>query len=264
MNKNISKAFGILFLLLELAIVPKAIDLMLNQPLASLPPIKIVALSMTFGSIALCIILSYSSMSEHNSYPKHTFLFETAVFLCCMAPMTDLITKALDTAGKPSLNMFVNTIYYLIGINIAYVITVYEYLIIDAEKKPFFKKAKQLATIITILDNAATLLNIRFGFFFTINEQGTYQSAPTYWTAYIAPAIVIAITVITAAKEMSPGRQKRAFLSFWAFAMIFSSIQAWQSELSVQYTGFTLSLIVIYINIQSELDALDAIPTERK
>lgn len=254
MNKRVSKAFGILFLLLELIVVPKAVDLMLNQHLADQPPVRIVALAMTFGSIALCILMSFSAMSEQDSYPLHSFLFELMVFLCCIAPMTDLITRALDTAGRPGLNMLVNTVFYLVGINIAYVIMLYEFLILGAERKPRLKKIRRIASILMLLDNLATLLNVRFGYFFTISESGMYQSAPTFWVSFIAPAVIILITAVTAAREMRPGRQRRAFLSFWVFAIFASLLQIWQEALTVQYTGYTLSLIVIYLNVQSELD----------
>ena len=63
MNKHLSKFFGILFLLLELIIVPEAVELMLSQNLSELPSIRIVALAMTFGSIALCILMSYSPLT---------------------------------------------------------------------------------------------------------------------------------------------------------------------------------------------------------
>lgn len=254
MSKRVSKAFGILFLLLELAVVPQAIELMLHQHFSDLSPLSIITLSMTFGSIALCILMSYSSMSEHDSYPLHTFLFELMVFLCALAPMTDLITKALDSSGMPRLNMLVNTVFYLIGISVAYVIMLYEFLIIGTDKKPILKKIKRWASILVILDVLATLLNVRFGYFFIINESGMYRSAPTYWTAYIAPALVIAAIAVTAARELPPGRQQRAFLTFWVFATVSSLLQGFHEELSVQYTGYTLSLIVIYLNIQSELD----------
>lgn len=254
MNKRLSRAFGILFLLLELAVVPKAIELMLNQHLSYLSPMRIIALSMTFGSIALCILMSCSAMSEQKSYPVHTFLFELAVFLCCIAPMTDLITRALDGTGRPVLNMAVNTIFYLVGINIAYVIMLYECLIVGAKDKPKLKKVRRAASILMLLDNLATLLNVRFGYFFTINERGMYESTPTFYLAYLAPALIIAATAVIAAREMRPGKKRNAFLFYWVFAILASALQAWKPELTVQYTGYTLSLIVIYVNIQSELD----------
>lgn len=256
MNKSVSRAFGIIFLLIEIALVPKAIDLMLNQHLSHLPAISIVALSMTFGSIALCILMSFSSMSEHESYPKHTFLFEFMIFMCCLASMTDLITRALDTADRPGLNMFVNTVYYLIGINMAYVLMLYEFLLTDADRKPEFKMIRHFAAALMILDNIAMLMNIRFGFFFTITESGMYKSAPTYWMAYVVPALIIAVTVVNAAKNMPKGRQKRTFLFFWIFALAAALLKIFNSALTVQYTGVTLSLIVIYLNIQCELDTI--------
>lgn len=264
MNKRVSKAFGVLFLLLELIVVPKAIDLLLNQHLSYLPPVQIVTLTMTFGSIALCILMTFSAMSEQDSYPMHTFLFELMVFLCCVAPMTDLITNALDTMGKPGLNMLVNTVFYLMGINIAYVIMLYEFLIVGADRKPALKRIRRLASILMLLDNLATLLNIRFGYFFTITESGMYQSAPTFWVAFLAPALIIAVIVFTAAREMRPGRQRRSFLFFWVFAILASVLQSWQANLSVQYTGYTLSLIVIYLNVQSELDTSCVIVSDRE
>lgn len=254
MNKRLSKVFGILFLLLELIIVPEAIDLLLSQNLSDLPPLRIIALAMTFGSIALCILMSYSAMSEQDDYPLRTFLFELMVFLCCIAPMTELITKALDTAGKPALNMLVNTVYYLIGINIAYVIMLYDFRIIGMNRRPVLKKIRRVASLFMLLDNLATLINIRFGFFFIITDEGVYQSAPTFWLAFIVPVLIIALTVITAWQEMKPGRQQRAFLYYWVFAIVASLMEIGNSDLSVQYTGYTLSIIVIYINVQSELD----------
>ena len=254
MSKRVSKAFGILFLLLELAVIPEAIELMLHQHFSDLSPLSIITLSMTFGSIALCILMSFSSMSDHDSYPLLTFLFELMVFLCCLAPMTDLITKALDSSGMPRLNMLVNTVFYLVGISVAYVIMLYEFLIIGTDKKPILKKSLKWASILMGLDVLATLLNVRFGYFFIISESGTYQSAPTFWIAFIAPALIVAVTAVTAAREMSPGRKQRAFLSFWVYAILSSLLQAFDESLSVQYTGYTLSLIVIYLNVQSELD----------
>lgn len=254
MNKHVSKAFGAFFLLLELALVPIAIDMMLDQPFSSLSRLQIVVMSMTFGSIALCILMSFSSLSENSSYPLPAFLFELMVFLCCLAPITELVTRVLNTSERPALNMAVNTVFYLIGLFIAYILLRYEFLIIGIGEKPTLKKLRNIATLLMILDTLATLLNIKFGYFFTITESGIYHSAPTFWLAYAAPVLILATTFVTAIREMRPSRQQRAFLFFWAFALLSSMIQFFRSELSVQYTGYTLSLIVIYLNIQSELD----------
>ncbi len=255
MNKRLSKAFGILFLLIELLLVPKALELMLEQPLFIMRPLEIITLAMTFGSIALCIVMSFSSMSENDSYPLHTFLFELMVFLCALAPMTDFFTKALDHSGRPGLNMLVNTVYYLIGVSIAYTVLRYEYLITCAARKPLWKKLLALAGALTALDALATLLNIRFGFFFTIGADGMYQSAPCFWLAYLVPALLIVLIAWVAASEMRPGRQRRAFQFFWVFAFLSSLLQFIWTDFSIQYTGYTLSLIVICINVQSELDS---------
>lgn len=264
MNKRVSRTFAILFLLLELAAVPKAIDLMLDRHLSYLPPEQIVILSMTFGSIALCILMAFSAMSETENYPLHTFLFELMVFLYCIAPITDLATRVLDRAGKPGLNMLFNTASYLVSINTTYIIMLYEFLIIGAEQKPLLRKIKRAATALMISDVLATLLNIRFGFFFTIAESGEYCHAPTYWLAYIAPMLIVAATVIVAAREMRPGRQKRAFLFFWVFGMLTSLLQMWREDLTLQYTGYALTMLVIYLNVQSELDETGIEPTQEE
>lgn len=255
MNRRLSKTLGTIFLLLELAIVPKALELMLDQHFSELPPLRIVALAMTFGSIALCILLSFSALSDNDSYPRHSFLFELMVFVCCIAPMTDLVTKALEAAEKPGWNMAVNSAFYLAGSLIAYLILRYELLIVGEEKSPALKKRRRIASALMLLHTAAVLLNVPFGFFFTITESGAYRSAPTFGLAFAVPAALILLTVFTAAKEMPRGRQQRAFFFFWIFAILSSLLQVWQEELSVQYTGYTLTLIVIYLNIQSELDA---------
>ena len=49
-------------------------------------------------------------------------------------------------------------------------------------------------------------------------------------------------------------RQRQTFLFFWLFTLLTTLIQNWQKTLSLQYAGYTLSVIVIYMNIQSELD----------
>lgn len=254
MNKRLSKTFGILFLLSELALVPLALKLMLDQPLSSLSPLRIVAIAMTFGSIALCIVMSFSSLSDNNSYPLHTFLFELIVFLCALTPLTEFLTVMLNTAGKPEVNMAVNTLYYLTGISLAYVIHLYEYLVINAKEKPHLKLFRILAAFLTVAGIAATLLNIRLGYFFTISQNGAYQSAPTFWLSYIAPFLLVVLIFITALREMQPGRQRRAFLFFWVFALISALIQGIRSDLSVQYTGYIMAVLVIYLNVQSELD----------
>ena len=264
MNKRVSRVFCVLFLLLELAIVPRAVELMLGQHLSYLPPVQIVILSMTFGSIALYILMAFSAMSEQSSYPTHTFLFELMVFLCCVAPVTDLFTRTLDSAGRPGMSMLVNTVFYLVGINMAYVIMRYEFLIVGMDGKPMLKKLRKWASVLMVLDNAATLLNIRFGFFFTITENGGYRSAPTFWLSYIAPLLIVAATVVVAAREMKPGRQKRAFLYFWVFTIVTMVLQVWREDLTLQYTGYALTMLVIYVNVQNELDTTGADPLQEE
>lgn len=255
MNKRVSKAFGILFLLLEVIAVPKAIELILNQPFTELSPLGVITLSMTFGSLALCILMSFSSLGENDSYPLHTFLFELIVFLCFLAPLTELYTRYLDTAHMPEVNMVVNTIFYLLGVNIGYVILLYELLIIDTRSNTRLRKVKLLATFLVIIDCAATLLNVRFGYFFVLTAEGAYLSAPTFWLAYLGPLFLVIAIAVVAAREMQPGRQRNAFQLFWIFALVTSAIQGfiWR-DLSIQYTGYTLSVLVIHLNVQSELD----------
>lgn len=256
MNKHVSKTFGIIFLLLEIAVIPKAIELMLGQKFSAMSPVGIIVLSMTFSSIGLCILMSFSSMSEHDSYPLPTFLFELMVFLCCTAPVTDLASRTLDSSGKVGFNMLVNTIYYLVGISIAYLIMRYEFLIIGADNDPRLKNRKRIMSVLFILYIPVVILNVRFGYFFTIGQDGTYHSAPTFWIAYLVPLVIIAATVYTAAKEMSPGRERNTFMFYWVFAIGASLLQWLQSEFALQYTGYTFTMVAIYVNIQSELDTI--------
>ena len=255
MTKKVSKTFGILFLILELAMIPRGIAFMLNRHLSNMNPLSTVTTTMTFGSIALCILMSYASMSEHEDYPRQTFCFELMLFLCSIAPMTDLITIALDGQGQPGLMMFVNTVFYLIGAFIAYVLLRYEMIIIGIDGRPEYVKLKRIALILVILYVAATILNASFGYFFTISENGSYVSSDTFWLSYIIPFTIVAITAVMANREMRPGKQRKAFLYFWLFAAGASLIQIWQPEVAIQYTGYALSMAVIYINIQNELDA---------
>lgn len=264
MYKRFIAVLGVVFLLLELAIVPFAAKLMFNDHFSELSPVEIIVLSMSFGSVFLCIVMSFSSLSERKNYPIHTFLFELMVFLCFLAPITELTTRELDSVNMPKLNMICNTLFYLIGINIAYVIMRYEFLLIDTDKKPSLKKVRMIASAAMLIDNIATLLNIPFGFFFTITPEGVYQSAPTYWLAYIPPILIIALIVIIAVKELPAGKQRMTFMLFWVFAISASALQMWHSELSLQYTGYTLSIVMIYLNIQCELDSKHAVITESK
>ncbi len=256
MNKRTSKALGILFLLIELAIVPKAIDLMLDLHLSELSPLRMVSLSMTFGSIALCVLMLFSSLSDHECYPRQTILFELMVFLCGLLSLTEFFTNSLNLHDRPRANLLINTSFYMMALFTAGLILAYELEIIEAKKKPRLRKIKYVAVILVAVDFIATLLNMRLGFIFTINEEGAYESTPTFWLAYIIPALLVMITVIVASKEMEKGRARTAFKYFWVFALISSVILFCNSSIAVEYTGYTLSLVVLYVNVQSELDTV--------
>ena len=68
--------------------------------------------------------------------------------------------------------------------------------------------------------------------------------------------IYYVLTALAAVRGLPPGRTRRALLLFWVCAAVPSILQMFFEELTVQYTGYTLSLVVIYLNIQSELDTL--------
>lgn len=259
MAMKCSKILTSTYFLLELALIPFSIFFMLNQHLSGQNIYHITSMAMTLGSIILCILMTYACMTERIRHIRLHNQFTTMVFLCGFNLWIDLISQALDISGMPGTNMLISVIYYMIGVDITYVFMMYELTILNQLHNPRYKTAIWIMRLITIIGNVLIIADFWQPIFFYIDEFGRYSRTSTFWLSYITPFALIIFTVYVALRENKIGIHKGTMTLFWAIPLITTMVQMFIKDMSVQYSGYTVSLMLIYYFIHSELDTIKVI-----
>lgn len=159
------------------------------------------------------------------------------------------------TDGKPEFRILciaANTVFYCVTPLVVYLFWRYvlTFLNIEKEKSYKFDVAFRIGLCISILSR---LLNIFFGFLFTVDESGTYHRSPTFTVAYIysfAVTVVTLILVIVARKRFKRYQIIALFIyTFIPVAVAVLSIFVYGISLLCPVYMTTLLLIYCILNV---------------
>ncbi len=137
----------------------------------------------------VCCVLDMSKNEENLNY----FLF--LLFTCFNMTFLDEVAWLID--GDKSLeiwNLIVNTIYYMCAPTLAYLFWKYviTYLNLDYEKLNLWDRGLFIGYLAAV---AIRLINIPFGFYFSIRDDGKYTRGSLYILSNLYPYVIMILTL---------------------------------------------------------------------
>jgi len=205
--------------------------------------------SVDFVGLIICAILIFS-LSHDKPWDAHNRTFFRILFVLCLLFHFDCTSSFLEGNPKMAYNiLIVNSLNEFFITLLVYCFWAYirEELKLDKGK---INIANYVCKITILLDAVLNTLNIKYGFFFTVNSSGEYVDGPFASTKEIT-VFIIYLTIcymIVKTKERSV-KEKSILLTFLIFPMISHGISAAFSSYSLIAPSFLFSVMMIYINV---------------
>lgn len=128
-----------------------------------------------------------------------------------------------------------------------------EYL---SERIQVHKRFWYIAAALSIIHIAGSILSIWNGMFFTITEENIYLRGEWFWLSQLIPVMIYVVDAcIFAAYHKNLSRKDfRILSSYIVLPLVAELIQAFNYGIALLNAGVSLALLIIFINIQSELE----------
>jgi len=215
----------------------------------ALRPTYIRDVSIDLTGMIICGILIFSVAHDKPWDEQNRALFRL-IFSLCIIFFMDLMTSFLEGHSDFALGIvFSNTMLYFLETLLIYCFYVYvrEELKISKTSIPLINVIAKSALLIDfILD----ILNIKFGFFFSVNSAGEYVRGRYQDTCEITTFIIYMIIWYIIIKEKKTSvKEKLILLSFQIFPIIAHFTGIAYDDFAIVFPTYLFSVMLIYINV---------------
>lgn len=245
MNKKVEKSIRIGVVALEAALAIFSIIACFGSSLERLPLPWVFNVSADLVCMFLNIFFCMGTMFGIGSNDKkYTSFFA----LCCcnfLAMFLDIQSWINDGVAPQTTMIIINTALYIVNQFIS-AFTGAFMIEISGEKEENKKKYHILVDSLLIVTIIAILLNIKFGYLFTVDSNGVYERGEYQFLAYGFTIFVMLLIIILSLKHRSDKKQRVAVLSFTLlpFAATIASIFVY--GLSITYACILIAIVMIY------------------
>lgn len=114
------------------------------------------------------------------------------------------------------------------------------------------KKQKRILLILLTINAAVSLISLKTGWFFSVDEQNIYHRGSLFWvhTAFCYGLLFYSLIFIVFHKAALKKRDYYSLLFYYVPQGVGTTIQVLYYGVSFNWTGMMLSLLVIYLNLQ--------------
>lgn len=209
-------------------------------------------------SALVCTVLLFYLLSGNCSKNK---LRRNFLWLCIFSlgmnigDISNWTCEGLARSWYPAALWIGVVLYWLCTSLLLLAFTAYliEYL---SERVKVNKRFWNAAVALGILHITGSVLSIRNGMFFTIAEGNIYQRGELFWLSQTIPFLIygVDILIFTVYHKNLSHKDFRILSSYIILPLGAEMIQAFYYGIALLNAGVTLALLIIFINIQAQLE----------
>lgn len=211
-------------------------------------------------SIIVCLILflylTYGNR-KHNMLNRYFRNMCAANVIMLLGDMPNWLCEGTARPWFPAVLWSGTVIYYLSAVPMVYFFTCYitEYM---SERTKVSMLYKKIVLVMGIVYSIGVLLSLRRGLFFSISKENIYQRGDWFWFSQAIPFFVYLLVFffIFLYRNHFSRRERWIFSSYILFPAFAEGIQMAFYGVALLNTAITVSLLVIFINIQLQRELL--------
>ena len=211
------------------------------------------------GFVVLLLVylhIEYPNASESNRR------FREMVAWLLAADIMDVITAIMIDNGTlipPSVNIIVNTLYFITSAGMAISFVKYIDAFVQSDKNRYFVLFGNSVLVIYIV---LMFLNLFTGWIFTFNEKGEYIHGPIYPVCYLV-LVIIGLSALLLLWSYRNNLEHRQKMAFWMFMGLLAAgailqIGIFQKTLLVMYMGSIAIFTFLFIIETPDYQKLEA------
>jgi len=232
-------------------IVVASFYIMVKTDVNRLPIASTINICLDELGLVITTILYYSNIRSRQDNDRPQGVFLLLLFWEAIELFTDMIAWVVQ--GVPTLrlvNLWDNVLFYVGGNVVVFLFWHYVRAISDMEKR-WDRIVNPLMHLILIIGTVTTVLNVFFGYYFTVDKMGVYRRTEiTFLVSNIPSLIMMLVEVLLIITVKIDRGEKRILLLYVAAPVIAQIIQIFTFGLSMLYIVILCMLITIYCNIQ--------------
>jgi len=215
----------------------------------TLEPEYIRDVSVDLTGMVLGGVLIYSLAYDKPWDAQNRSLFRT-IFTLCMLFHLDIASSFMEGHAEAADGvLMVNTIIMFAETLLIYCFWAYvrEELHINKKTIPVINGICKLALLVDLIID---ILNIWFGYFFTVNESGVYLAGKYENTMEITSFVIYVVILYMIGKAKDQSVKERAILlTFQIFSILAHIFGLLRGDYALVYPSYLLSVMLIYINV---------------
>lgn len=208
-----------------------------------------------YSGVICLILFCYLCFGRSKKDRMRQYFIVLCAFNFSMA-LCDIPNWAFEGLGRPWYPAVLwsgTLVYWLCSSLVLLAFTGYliEYL---SPKVTVHKNFRRLALALGLLHMAGTILSVWNGMFFTITPENIYRRGDWFWLSQALPFSIYAVDIVifAAYRKSLPRRDFRILSSYIVFPLAAEAVQMFHYGVALLNTGVSLSLLIVFINIQSE------------
>nr|WP_051527296.1 PP2C family protein-serine/threonine phosphatase [[Eubacterium] cellulosolvens] len=229
---------------------------MWHRSIYNIPPLYLVSVSIEMMSLVCVSILCFCCRADENFRyrDKSSLYFLGMLMICGVGLFADAMCWIMDSV--PQFRYFVvasNTLYYVAGSFMIYCFWRYlaTYLQIETKLIRFATGFMRVGLVIT---NFFIFLNLFFGYYFTVDENGTYSRGPgfIYSQLYLVIAVFSCLTIVIMERQKMTRLEIITVISYLMGPYIVQVATMNSYGLSLTFPVVFIFILIIYsvLNVQ--------------
>ena len=206
------------------------------------------------GAIYVLVIYAalniyYSNQSEVNKK------FKLVVKCILAAEIMDIVTAITISYGSvipPKLNIFANTVYFLLAISLGYCFLRYvESYVSESAGKIKSIRVNKISYLLLL---AILVLNMFTGFLFSFNEEGEYIHGSLYLLIYIVPLYYLFLSAVVLVKNQGffNTKQKLSFGTYIVMCLLGPVMQMlWFPDVLLSVFTPSIALLIMLFSMET-------------
>lgn len=211
--------------------------------------------------IAMLVILQISSYLVRQRKLPSDRVFTAMILLTALACASETISFIVDGKtffGAHTAAMLTDTLTYAINVTTSYLWCIYVDLRLYKQESRLKKYYSWLAlpTVILLL---ALIPNLKWGYFFSFDENNVYSRQPLGYIYYISVFLYLGFSVCVRYRYYK-GSAKTRFFPIWMFLMpiiIGTTAQMIFYGISLAWCSVAMGLVGTHMSLQNELSYID-------
>lgn len=250
-ESNAAKYLYIASLAFVVVLIVSAIVFAYNTDIARYDAIDIRGISIDITAIILCGILIFSLANDKPWDGQNRALFRLMITLSILLYL-DYMSIILEGHGTlATANKIVCTLLFYCETLLQYCFWRYIRKELHVDKQT--KIADILCKAILVIDLVLDILNLKYGFFFTINANAEYiESKYVNYAEITSFVIYLTAWVIILRAGKTPIKERLSLLTFLIFPATVELVGVVANDAALVYPTYMFSAMIIFINVFSK------------